>query len=224
MIPFRSLPPALLFAGLCACNQAVDPEREYTRMLDQPKVVDGNPNEVPPENRVDVQFTWLQALDRSDVGDAVAPGIESELFGGVQALALEDLYVELWHDGGSHAQRLLDGVRDCDANAVIHFGRPLLVAASELEPPSDWPCELRYLESDPRGRAAAELLRDHLRDGCTGPARAAVRSIVEQHGLVLRPVAELQYAGNPGNLSPLVLLATTPRPVVVEGQASQPLR
>ena len=186
-------------------------------MLDDPKVVDGDPFEVPPENRVDVQFQWLQALDRSDVGDAVAPGIEDALFGGVGKLALEDLYVELWYDGGSQAQRLLDGVRDCDANAVIRFGRPLLVAASELEPASDWPCELRYLEGDPRGRAAAELLRDHLRDGCTGDARAVVRSIVDEHGLVLRPVAEFRYAADPGHQSALALVFTAPRRTLAGG-------
>jgi hypothetical protein len=108
-------------------------------------------------------------------------------------------------------------VRDCDANAAIRFGRPLLVAGAELEPPSDWPCELRYLESDPRGRAAAELLRDHLRDGCNGPARAAVRSIVEDHGLVLRPVAEFLYAGDPGQQSALALVFTAPRRTLAAG-------
>jgi hypothetical protein len=215
MISSRTLALALSLAGLGACSESID-EREYTLVLNDPMVVDGNPFEVPPENRVDVQFQWLQALDRSDVGDAVAPGIEDALFG-AGTLALEDLYVELWYDGGSQAQRLLDGVRDCDADAAIRFGRPLLVAASELEPPSDSPCELRYLEADPRGRAAAELLRDHLRDGCTGDARAVVRSIVDEHGLVLRPVAELRYAADPGQQSALALVFTAPRRTLAGG-------
>jgi len=207
VLPPRALPPALLLACLAACeNQTVSPDREYTLVLDKPRVVEKNPFAVAPEDAVDREFLWLQALDRSDVGDAVAPDIERALFGEELALSLADLYVELWHDGGPLARALLHALRDCDANAVIRFGAPLVLAAAEIEPLCDWPLELRYLEGDPRGRAAAELLRDHLREACSGAAHDALRAIVAEHGLVLRPVAAFPYSADVGNLSPLMLV------------------
>jgi hypothetical protein len=209
MRPLRALPLALLASCLVGCGGETDsPDAGPGAIAPaKPRAVAVVPRDA------DGEFLWLQALDRSEVGDPVAPDIERAVFGEELALGLEDLYVELWHDGGALAQRLFDLVRDCDADARIRFGAPLVVARSELDPMSEAAIELRYLTIDPRGRAAAELLRDHLRTACSGAAHDALRAVFAEHGLALRAVPAFPYSGDTRNRSHLVLLVQ-PGPTV----------
>ena len=194
---------ALPLAALIPIASCMD-EPEFVDQFDEVKVVERRPGSLLPEDEVEIDYGWLEAFDRSDVGDEVDLG--SELLGGRPALALEDLHVELWHDGAPGARGLLEGLRGCDGQARVHFGRPLLVQASEIAPPSEWALEVRYREDDPDGCAAAELLRDQLRESCDPEARELVREVVDRYGMVLRPVEDLPYTEDHGNRIPLVVL------------------
>ena len=194
---------AALLAASCGDSQG---DREYTHILDEVKVVERTPGTPDPEEEAELEYHWLQAFDRSDVGDDVDLDLGDGLFGDDFELRLEDLYVELWHDGAAGAKRLLRGIRDCDTHAAIRFGKPMFVQANELDPPSEWPFEVRYLEGDEMGLQAAELLRDHLRNSCDEDARELVREVIDEYGMVLRAVPALDYADDPGQRIALVLV------------------
>jgi len=201
----RALLPLACLLAACT-NETVSEDREYSYQIEEVKVVERNPLEPDPTQPPELEYQWLQAFDRADIGDEVDLALGEDLLAPSFEARLEDLYVELWHDGAKGARRLLDGLRNCDRDAAIRFGPAVFVQATELVPQSEWPLELRYVEGDPHGRQAAELLRDHLRSTCYGDARERVREIVDRHGLVLRPVPELDHVEDPGGRIPLVLV------------------
>lgn len=194
-----------------SCSRSPD----YVDQFDEVTVVERRPGSLLPEDSTELDYGWLEAFDRSDIGDEVE--LDEELFEGRLALALEDLYVELWHDGTEGARGLLEGLRRCDRDARVRFGAPLFVEAGEVDPPSEWALEVRYLESDPDARTAAELLRDQLRESCDAEARELVREAVDRYGMVLRPVPSLPYTEDHGNRIPLVVLLA---PAVSNDQVS----
>lgn len=187
-----------------ACQE----EAEFALQMDEVQVVERRPGSQDPEEAFQLEYHWLQAFDRSDIGDEVDVALAGDVFEQALELRLEDVHLEIWHDGAATAEGLLAGLRDCDTGAQVQFGRTLLMHPSEIDPPSIAPLELRYLESDPDGLAAAELLRDHYARNCDGEAWERVRGVVEQYGLMLRPVAELAYTEEHGYRTPLVLVLT----------------
>lgn len=185
-----------------ACQQ----ETDVTLQMDEVQVVERRPGSREPEDAYELEYHWLQAFDRSEIGDEVDVGRAGDLFDQPLELRLEDVHLEVWHDGNPTAEGLLAGLRDCDTEAQVQFGRTLLMHPSEIDPPSIAPLELRFVESDPDGRAAAELLRDHYAGNCPGEAWERVRGVVEEYGLFLRPVAALEYTEEHGTRTPLVLV------------------